>query len=182
MATAKARSKSPETTTKKAKTITPKPLFVESEHLFEQMKDLTQAIGHRAYELFEARGCARGQELEDWFRAEAELLRRVPVELTQEGDNLIVRAEVPGFKAEEICVSVEPERLIISGKTEQQTENNGEQTIYTERRANQFCRSIELPGPIGATQVKAALKDGILELSLPKVAAQEAAQAPGNPA
>jgi HSP20 family protein len=176
MTTAKAMTKVPETTTVVPGTTTAKPLFVEAEQLFEQMKDLTQTIGKRAYEFFEWRGREWGQELEDWFRAEAELLRRLPVEITEEGNNLIVRAEVPGFKAEEIKISVEPERLVISGKAEQQAAKKEEQTVYSEWRAQQFCRAIELPGKVDTTQVTATLKDGILQLAMPRVAAQAAVQ------
>ncbi len=69
-----------------------KPLFVEAEQLFEQMKELTQNIAQRAYDFFEARGREFGREFDDWFRAESEVLRRVPVEIKEVGDKLTVRA------------------------------------------------------------------------------------------
>jgi HSP20 family molecular chaperone IbpA len=146
------------------------PVFVEAEQLFEQMKELTQTIAQRAYEFFETRGYEFGKEVEDWFRAEAEVLRHVPVELSEDNANLIMRAEVPGFKAEEIKVSVEPQRLIISA------EQKAAQTVYTEWRANRFCRTLPLPTEVDPAQVTATLKGGILQLTLPKVAQQEAVQ------
>jgi HSP20 family protein len=153
-----------------------KPIFVEAEHLFEQMKELTQTIGQRAYEFFEARGREFGKELEDWFRAESEVLRHVPVELSEDAANLIVRAEVPGFNAEQIKVSVEPTRLVINGKSETSTEKTEAQTVYSERRANQFCRALTLPTEVDPSQVTATLKEGVLQLTLPKVAQPEAVQ------
>ncbi|MBI1765588.1 MAG: Hsp20 family protein [Acidobacteria bacterium] len=147
-----------------------KPLFVEAEQLFEQMKELTQNIAKRAYDFFEARGREFGRELDDWFRAEAEMARRVPVEIKEESGKLIVRAEVPGFKAEEIKVSVEPQRLVISGKTTTQEEKQEAQTVYSEWRANQFCRALTLPGEVDPASAAATIKEGVLELTLTKIA------------
>ncbi len=93
------------------------PIFVEAEKLFEQMKDFSQSVARRAYDFFELRGRELGHELEDWFRAESEMLRPVPVEITENNEQITVRAEVPGVSAHEIKVSVEPEHLIISGRS-----------------------------------------------------------------
>ena len=153
-----------------------KPLFVEAEHLFEEMKELTQNIAKRAYDFFEARGREFGRELDDWFRAESEVLRRIPVEIKEQGDKLLVRAEVPGFKAEEIKVSVEPQRLVISGKTEVKEEKQEAETVYSEWRANQFCRALPLPTEVDAASATATIKEGVLELTLTKIAKQEPVQ------
>lgn len=79
-----------------------------------------------------------------------------------------MRAEVPGFKAEEIKVSVESDRLIISGESESTTEEKTEQTVYNERRSRQFCRAIALPADVDPRTATATLKDGVLELALNK--------------
>ena len=110
------------------------PIFVEAEKLFEQMKDFSQPVGHRAYEFFEARGREFGHDLEDWFRAETELMRRVPVEMKEAETQITVRAEVPGFSANEIKVSVEPKWLVLSGKSEKQMEEKTEEKESDHRR------------------------------------------------
>ena len=79
-------------------------------------------------------------------------------------------------KAEEIKVSVEPQRLVISGKAETAKEEKTEQTLYNERRTNQFCRTLNLTVAVDPAQATATLKDGMLELVLPKAAIKEAAQ------
>src|SRR5262245_66578376 len=84
------------------------PIFVEAEKLFEQMKEFPQSVARRAYEYFEARGREFGHDLEDWFRAESELIRRVPVEVQEAGGQINGAAGVPGFTADEIKISVEP--------------------------------------------------------------------------
>src|SRR5262245_52497048 len=151
-----------------------KPVFVEAEKLFERMKEFSQSVARRAYEYFEARGREFGHDLEDWFRAESELMRRVPVEI-KEAENLItVRAEVPGFIADEIKVSVEPQRLAISGKSEKTAEEKKEQTLLSEFRANQFCRELRLPAEVDTAKTTAVLKNGVLELAFTKVAESKA--------
>lgn len=147
-----------------------RPLFVEAEKLFDQVKEFTQSIAGRAYEFFEARGREFGHDLEDWFRAESELVRRVPVEIKEAENQITVRAEVPGFAANEIKVSLEPQQLIISGKTEKATEEKKEETVFSEFRSNQFCRELTLPAEIDPAKTTATLKDGVLELVLAKAA------------
>jgi HSP20 family protein len=148
----------------------PGPLFVEAEKLFEQMKELTRSIASRAYEFFEARGREFGHDLEDWVRAESEVMRRVPVEIKESENRITVRAEVPGFAANEIKVSVESDRLAISGSTEKASEEKTEQTLHSEFSSSRFCRELRLPAEIDPSKTAAVLKDGILELSLAKAA------------
>jgi HSP20 family protein len=146
------------------------PIFVEAEKLFEQMKEFSQSVARRAYEYFEARGREFGHDLEDWFCAESELMRRVPVEVKETDGQITVRAEVPGFAADEIKISVEPQRLVISGKSEKTTEEKKEQTLLSEFRSNQFCRELRLPAEVEPDKTTAALKDGVLELVFAKAA------------
>ena len=150
------------------------PVFVEIEKLLTEMKDFTTSIAQRAYEFFEARGREFGHDLEDWFRAETELVRHIPVEIKDTEQNIIIRAEVPGFAANDIKISVEQRQLMLSGKIETATEKKVEETVYNERRSQQFYRALTLPTDVDATKATASLKDGVLELTLPKAAKAEA--------
>lgn len=158
----------------KPQTSSTSPFIVEAEKLFDRMQELSQNVARRAYEFFEARGSEIGNALDDWFQAESELLLPVPVEINQTDKQLAVRAEVPGFKAEEIKVSVEPNRLIISGESESKAEEQTEQAVYNEQRSRQFCRAIELPAEVDPQRTTATLKDGVLELTLDKVKSEPA--------
>lgn len=146
-------------------------LFAETEKVFDQMKEFTQAVARRAYEFFETRGRELGHDLEDWFKAESEVLRRVPVEIKEIEGKITVRAEVPGFTPNEIKVNVEPERLVISGKSEQKTEEKKEEPVYSEFRSKQFYRELMLPAAVDPAQASSSLKDGILEIALTKTEA-----------
>jgi HSP20 family protein len=146
------------------------PVFVEAEKLFAQMKEFSQSVARRAYEYFEARGREFGHDLEDWFRAESELMRRVPVEVKEADGQITLRAEVPGFADDEIKISVEPRRLVISGKSEKTTDKKKEQTLFSEFRSNRFCRELRLPAEVEPDKTTATLKDGVLELVFAKAA------------
>ncbi|HEX4950447.1 MAG TPA: Hsp20 family protein [Blastocatellia bacterium] len=149
-------------------TETKTPVFVELENLLSEMKDITTAIARRAYEFFEARGRELGHDIEDWFRAETELVRHVPVEIRDAGQQIVVHAEVPGFTANDLKISVTERQLLLSGKVEASTRT--EQNVYNERRTQQFYRIVTLPTNVDATNATAMLRNGVLELTLPKTA------------
>jgi len=111
-----------------------------------------------------------GRELHDWFQAESELLHPVHLEVAESDEGLTVKAEVPGFTAKELEVSVEGRRLTITGKRETKEERKEKKTLYTECCSDQLLRVIDLPVDVDADKVAATLKDGVLELKLPKAA------------
>jgi HSP20 family molecular chaperone IbpA len=153
---------------RQAKTSPTSPILEEGEKLFEQMKDFSQSIAKRAYEFFEQRGRELGHEMEDWFRAEFELMRHIPVEMKHSNEQIIVRAETPGFTADDIKVSIEPRQIIISGKTTRQEKEETEKKVFSEFRADQFYRRLTLPAEVNPAKATASLKDGVLELKLTK--------------
>lgn len=149
------------------------PIFVEAEKMFDRLADLTKETAQKAFEFFQKRGGEIGKELDDWFQAEREILMPVPVEVIENNDNFTVRAAVPGFKPEEIEVSVKDKMLILTGKTEFEEKKEDENTVYSEWRSNRFCRQLPLKSAVDAEKVEATLKDGVLLLTLPKLPARE---------
>ena len=86
------------------------------ESLLDTVDKTFDNIARRAFEIFESNGRTLGRDLEDWFQAEGELLHPVHVTLTESGDTIEVKAEVPGFSEKELEISVEPRRLTIAGR------------------------------------------------------------------
>jgi len=94
---------------------------------------------------------------------------RVPaIDVYEEGDNIIVKAEVPGVKKEDISVSLNGDILTISGKSQEEKEVKKENFYRKEIRSGTFSRSLTLPAQIDKDKVKASYKDGVLQLTLPK--------------
>ncbi len=131
----------------------------------QRMQQVYDNLARRAYELFESRGRQNGQDLEDWFRAESELLNAMPVEITEADDQVIVRAEVPGLSDKDIEVRVAPHRLIITGKREQISDQKKTQR---ERSSDEVFRMLDLSEEIDPDEVIATVQNGTLEVVLPK--------------
>jgi HSP20 family protein len=142
--------------------------IVEPQTLFDRINRLHDEIERRAFGHFERDG-RFGRDLEHWLRAEAEILHPVHVSISESGNAFHVSAEVPGFNVGELEVSLEPHRLTISGRRDsvKQREKKG-RLIYSEQCSSELLRIIDLPAEIDAAKTTATLKDGILELEMPK--------------
>jgi HSP20 family protein len=62
---------------------------------------------------------------------------------------------------------------LIDGSVETSEERTEDKVIYSERRANRIFRSLALPGEVDSTKATAVLKDGVLEVTLPKAVVEE---------
>lgn len=90
------------------------------------------------------------------------------VDLYEDKDNIIVKAELPGMKKEEINVSLHEGTLLLSGERKIEREEGKGETYRSERFSGHFQRSVTLPTAVDATRVGASYKDGILTITLPK--------------
>lgn len=88
--------------------ISPDVNLVSVHELFEHTQDVSNLIARRAFEIFENRGHVHGNDREDWLLAESELLTPVKFHLSESGERLTARAELPGFHRQEIKLSLEP--------------------------------------------------------------------------
>jgi HSP20 family protein len=140
----------------------------EPENVFDRLVQTYDSIARRAFEIFDNNGRWFGRELDDWLRAESEILHPVHLEIAETDKALTVRAEVPGFTANELDIAVEPRRLTIAGKHESKDETKKGKTIYSERCAKEIMRSFDLPVDVDSSKVTAMLKDGVLNIELPK--------------
>jgi HSP20 family protein len=138
--------------------------------LFEHTQDVFNLIARRAYDIFENRGHVHGNDREDWFLAESELLTPVKFHLSESGERLTARAELPGFHRQEIKVSLEPRRLSISGKTELLENQESEKHPHSHRHAQLMFHVIDLPCEVDLSKAKASFNDGRLEVVMPKAA------------
>lgn len=138
--------------------------------IFERMEEVRDTVARRAFEIFESKGRWPGRELDDWLRAESELLHPMHLELTESDSHVTVRAEVPGFTAKELEINVEPRRLTVTGKRETKDETKKGKTVYSEVCASEILRFVELPEEVDISSVSASLKDGILSIKMAKTA------------
>jgi HSP20 family protein len=152
------------------------------ESISERIERLYQAVSRRAYELFEHGGRVHGNDMNHWLEAEKEFLQPMTIKMEQTDGEIVLRADVPGFASSELEVSVEPSRVTISGKHESRNESKDGDTQYVEQRSDEIFRSLELPAQVNANKVSATLKDGVLNVVLPKVQPTKSAGSPSVPA
>lgn len=94
----------------------------------------------------------------------------VRVDLTEHDDDLVVVADLPGFDREEIDLSVEGAHLRIGASHEETEDDESEQYLRRERRAEAVRRSIRLPVDVDAEAASATYTNGVLTVTLPKQA------------
>jgi HSP20 family protein len=143
---------------------------IQTGDIFDRIEKIYDAIARRAFEIFEDSGRWPGRDLDNWLRAETELLHPMHLELSESEDSLTVQAEVPGFNANELDINVEPRQLTVTGKRETKEESKRGRTVYSELCANEILRVIDLPAEVDSSKVNATLKDGILNIEIPKAA------------
>ena len=136
--------------------------------VFDRFDQIYNSIAQRAFEIFESKGRSFGHEFNDWFKAESELLHPVHVRIAESDEALTVEAEVPGFEAKDLQINLEPRRLTISGKKETKEEQKKGKAVYQEQCSNEILRVIDLPAEVVASKAAATLKNGMLELQMPK--------------
>lgn len=98
------------------------------------------------------------------------------IDVQENGDAIVLYAEMPGMQKQDIKISIRDKILELSGE-KKQDDLNGEETLHrTERTFGEFCRKFALPTDIDIKKTSARFKDGILELTLPKAEQVKAKQ------
>jgi HSP20 family molecular chaperone IbpA len=143
---------------------------VKVESLLDRMDEVFNNITKRAFEIFEGNGRILGHELDDWLKAEREFLHPVHIRLDESGESFDVQAEVPGFDEKGLEINVEPRRVTISGKRETSKEEKKGKSVYYETGCDQILRVVDLPAEVETDKVTATLKNGVLALTMPKLA------------
>lgn len=92
------------------------------------------------------------------------------VDVREDADHFYVEAEMPGFKKDDVDITLENQQLTISAvrKEEQEQKNDQGELLLHERRYNRFLRSFTLPPTVDDQTVNAKLNDGVLVITLNK--------------
>lgn len=95
------------------------------------------------------------------------------VDVYEQDDTYVVKAELPGVKKDDIDVSVSGDTLTIKGERKAETETEEENYYLAERSYGSFMRSMALPSTVDADNIEANYDDGVLEVKLPKSSKEE---------
>lgn len=92
-----------------------------------------------------------------------------PVDIVEDKEEFVLRAELPGVPKENLKVEVKENRLTLSGRKESAWEKKGGEYRYAEASYGEFSRAFELPRNVQGDAIRAEYKDGVLSLRIPKV-------------
>lgn len=143
--------------------------LVPAEILTHRRNEIEGLIAQRAYQLFEGRGFEHGRDVADWLQAEDEIVHSCRHDLRESAEAIILRAEMPSsYSADQLLVSVEPRRLIVSGEREVDVSYWDGATTRTEARPRRIFRAHDLAVEVSASAATAVLRDNMLEVVMPK--------------
>jgi len=92
----------------------------------------------------------------------------LPVDMHQTGNDLVVKASLPGFKPEEVDISITDGTINIKGEHREEEEVEKDNYFYKERRYGAFSRSLPIPVKVKSDKAEAVFEDGVLTLTMPK--------------
>jgi HSP20 family protein len=90
------------------------------------------------------------------------------IDLFEDKEQLVLKAEIPGMKKEDISISLHGEVLTLSGERKEEETVDKAETYRSERFLGKFQRTLTLPVAVNPDKVQASYKDGILTVTLPK--------------
>jgi HSP20 family protein len=116
------------------------------------------------------------EEMDRWF-GEREGERGVwapAIEVREQDNNLVIWADLPGLKKEDVKLEITDDGLLIQGERKREHEERSEEGWYrSERSYGHFSRLIPLPEGANIDQAKASFKDGVLEVRVPVPASRQ---------
>jgi HSP20 family protein len=89
------------------------------------------------------------------------------IDVVREDGHLVVRADLPGIKPEEVKIEVEDDILTVSGVHRESAEEKEKGYVRRERRYGSFSRSMALPRGVDVKAIKAKTRDGVVEVTIP---------------
>ncbi len=92
----------------------------------------------------------------------------IPIDLLDNGTELVVKASLPGVRPEDVSISVLGKELTIRAVLSDEMDIRGATYLRHERKASAFVRSLSLPIAVESTRAEAHYKNGVLTLTLPK--------------
>jgi len=101
-----------------------------------------------------------------------------PLNIFRDGDDIVIRAEVPGFAPDQIEISVEPRTLVVKGERPAEQQSKAGSYHRRERQHGSFARSVALPKDLDTEKATAECRNGLLSIRIPRAEAAKPKQIP----
>jgi HSP20 family protein len=140
---------------------------------FGEMESLFDTIRQRAFDLFQERGRSDGFAVDDWLKAERELIWKPESEMVESEKEFQIRLAAPGLDAKDFEISALPECLVVRGQASRKEEKREGAVRFSEFSEKQLYREFRTPAPLDPNKVTATLDKGVLTIVAPKAAAEK---------
>ncbi len=143
-----------------------------SSSVMTDVKNLFDRVRQRAFQFFENREGRPGSEVDDWLKAEEDLIWAPESDLVEKDGKFELQMALPGFDAEDVHVAATPETLIVCAETTHKHEESEGDVQFCEFGEKQLFRQLNFPVPVDLDKMTANLDKGILRISATKAAAK----------
>jgi HSP20 family protein len=131
--------------------------------LWEELDKIREHVTKRAYDLFIENGGQFGRDLDDWLKAEQELIWKPAIDLAEENDEFVLKIAIPGVDPKALDIEVTPDDLLVKAETRSEQKDNDGLHICELNKGNLF-RAIRFPKRIVPDRVKTEFKNGLLTI------------------
>lgn len=135
----------------------------------QETRSLSPAFSREGANLFAPLQREIDRLFSDFGRSLGRFVADAPnLDYAETADGVELKLDVPGYKEDDIAVTLDGDVLTISGKTASKSEEQGKTYRLVERHSGSFSRSVLLPAGVDGDQIKASLADGVLTIAAPK--------------
>ena len=134
---------------------------------FETMSWLEQDMERMFHEFWRRPFLSLWDHEHSWPRRMLSL-QMPAIDVYEEKDEVVVKAELPGLSKEDLDVTLTESTLTLKGQKKKEEEVKEKNFYRSERSSGSFVRTIDLPSEVKTDQPKASFKNGVLEIRLPK--------------
>jgi HSP20 family protein len=147
--------------------LSPRTMMQEMDRIFDDF-GLPMQVRRRLEAIFEPLGI--GPNMSAQFGGGSRREMFVPdVELVERDNEYVVNVDLPGVRADEVQISIDDSNVLtMRGERREEQTRQDRGYEYTERSYGVFMRSIELPRGVDTSRIQAELRDGVLQLHIPK--------------
>ena len=145
------------------------PVKTEPGGFFKEMEERMQGLERHLESLF-PHNWYRPMHLEfpEWAQLGKMELKTPKVDIIDREDDILVRAEIPGVKKEDLDISLTDIAITIKGSTSEETKEEKGDYFKRETMKGSFSRTLPLPAEVDGSKAESTFKDGMLELVVPK--------------
>ena len=136
----------------------------KTESILEKIQDAENRIRARAFELFAGNGLF-DRDLDNWLKAEDELILRPSIELREKDKQFKLKISVPGVEPKAMDIQATPDAILVKAELHHDHEVKEGDVHTCEFRSGSLFRAVQLPKKIDPDKVKAELKNGMLLLT-----------------